>query len=86
MNTPCPHLEVLRYPIVKTRNSSWRYRYTKKAWNPTVVVPHLGGLRIAYFFRTDNAKPTPNINYTLVLYSLVKVRAARTSVYAKGVP
>ena len=33
----------------------------------------LRGLRIALYLRTDNAKPTPNIN-NLSCYSLVKVR------------
>ena len=30
----------------------------------------LRGLRIALYLRTNNAKPTPNIKYTLVLHSL----------------
>ena len=70
---PCPHLEILRYPIVKTRISSWRYRYTKKAW---IRLLSFHDLRPSHclIFKNNNAKPTPNIKYTLCAILSIKVR------------
>ena len=75
MNTPCPHLEVLRYPIVKTRNSSWRYRYTKKAWNPTVAVPRLEAFALPLVLKRQR-EAHAEYKITLVLFKVkVRVRA-----------
>ena len=32
----------------KTKNYSWRYRYIKKTWIPTVVVPHIEALALPF--------------------------------------
>ena len=47
-------------------------RHTKKTWIPTAVSSTNRGSRIAQKNRTDNAKPTPNIKYTLVLLTTIK--------------
>ena len=46
-------------------------RHTKKTWIPTAVSSTNRGSRIAQKNRTDNAKPTPNIKYTLVLHTII---------------
>ena len=52
----------------------------------------LRGLRIALYLRTDNAKPTPNIKYTLVLCHSLRyarahthIRKRRTKIGTRGI-
>ena len=50
--------------------------HNKKSVKLAIASSTLWGCRIALEFRTDNAKPTPNIKYTLVLdFIKVRVRA-----------
>ena len=64
------------------------YRYSlghKKSVKLAFASSTTRGLRIAQNNRTDNAKPTPNIKYTLVLYHSQGTRV-RICIYANGVP
>ena len=45
------------------------FRGIQKKRDCTLVSSTIRGCRIALYIRTDNAKPTPNIKYTLVLHS-----------------
>ena len=58
--------------------------HTKKR-DCTLVSSTYRGSRIARNIRTDNAKPTPNINI-LSCYIIVKVRVCVLNLYAKGIP
>ena len=79
MNTPCTYLEVLRYPIVKTRNSSWRYRYTKKAWNPTVAVPRLEAFALPLVLKRQR-EAHAEYKITLVLFHQLRYACAHTHI------
>ena len=57
--------------------------HTKKR-DCTLVSSTYRGSRIARNIRTDNAKPTPNIN--ILSCYIVKVRACVPCIYAKDVP
>ena len=56
-----------------------------KSVEPAFASSTARGSRIAQNNRTDNAKPTPNINI-LSCYIIVKVRACVLNLYAKGIP
>ena len=66
-------LTPFKYFVLLCTNMVSQLDTIKKRETCLLPVPHLGGLRIAYFFRTDNAKPTPNINILRAIF-LVKVR------------